>query len=398
MKKFLKKAFWPSILLTIVVLIKYEQHAWAYTLFSFVVIVLAIMLYINSNEKFYQNVLEKSEVHVSQIEKLLNITKKPTPGMYTTSSGDNISFLYKRLSIIEDELRQINATNLSTCKPNKSFVKASDRNPVFMSKITASKYISRMDNVRFDRGMNMVQNLHLPCKISCDITSSRSHHITYKTTLTSCTCPDFDNEKEPCKHMIALALAVGALLPVSDSIIEFNGAGMSDEIDHLNITRNSLALEIELLNKQLENTKDDLEEFAKKTVSAEKKYYYMLSSLSRARKIYKEYLDRNQVLVNDDDLMEKYIERFTDDRFERGVAISKDIATIKKNIKCSIECKIPSASIPNKHYDTTLYNCSCKDYDVHGLPCKHMIALALATKVIQPIKTERNTSCPTAST
>jgi len=339
----------------------------------------------------YMNDCNRYRDYIGKIEKNLGI--KP--------DNDDPNNIDKHLSRIEAKTNEINKINISFDDLDNTFVNASDCSPVFMSKSTASKYISRMDNVRFDRGVTMVPNLHLPCKISCDITSSRSHHITYKTTLTSCTCPDFDNEKEPCKHMIALALAVGALLPARDCNIEFNGAGLSDEVDHLNATRRALTSEIELLNKQLEKAKNDLNEITEKIASAKKEHNAALSSLAHVKDLLNQVADRDQVLIKDD-LMKKYNERFPDDRFERGVDISKNTSMIKeKIINCNIKCKMPSASIPNKYYYTTLEKCTCQSYiynNKEGLPCKHMIALAIATKVIQPANTERNTSCPTAST
>lgn len=48
-----------------------------------------------------------------------------------------------------------------------------------------------------------------PISVSSKIKSGDN---VYETTLTSCTCPDFHNRKEPCKHMLWLALQLGLLV------------------------------------------------------------------------------------------------------------------------------------------------------------------------------------------
>lgn len=398
MKKFLKIAFGPSLLLTIVVLIISEQHAWAYFFISVGVLILLYLLIKNSNEKHYEHKLQECEKYVCEIEKIVDRATDTRKTIYSFSD-DSLSIIDKRLEEIEKALNHISEIDVSLTRHLDTYIKASERNPVFMSKDTVSEYIRTMDKMLFASGINTVQRILPPCEVKCNVRSLR-HHKTYKTTLTSCDCSEF-KKKEPCKHMIALALAVGALLPVSDCNINFNGAGLSDEVDHLNATRRALTSEIELLNKQLEKAKNDLNEITEKIASAKKEHTAALSSLAHVKDLLNQVVDRDQVLIKDD-LMKKYNERFPDDRFERGVNISKNTSMIKERIiNCNIKCEMPSASIPNKYYYTTLKNCTCKSYicnNKEGLPCKHMIALAIATKAIQPANTERSTPCPTAYT
>ena len=53
----------------------------------------------------------------------------------------------------------------------------------------------------------------------------KSYDETYKTSLQSCTCADFSYKQTPCKHMLKLALEIGALDP-DDQLF-----GIPDEID-----------------------------------------------------------------------------------------------------------------------------------------------------------------------
>lgn len=52
-----------------------------------------------------------------------------------------------------------------------------------------------------------------------------SYDETYKTSLESCTCPDFSYKQTPCKHMLKLALEIGALDP-NDQLF-----GIPEEVD-----------------------------------------------------------------------------------------------------------------------------------------------------------------------
>lgn len=89
---------------------------------------------------------------------------------------------------------------------------------------------------------------------SAKITSE--HQNTYHTTLTSCTCMDFQIQKKPCKHMYRLAMEIGLLISIPTD-------GIETMISELN-EKAHLAQEKQLaLNKEkeiLEKTKKDLEE------------------------------------------------------------------------------------------------------------------------------------------
>ena len=59
-------------------------------------------------------------------------------------------------------------------------------------------------------GMRADENAE-PLRVSCTVTSLKSSGQ-YKTTLTSCSCPDHRSRRLPCKHMIALAIKVNAII------------------------------------------------------------------------------------------------------------------------------------------------------------------------------------------
>jgi len=49
-------------------------------------------------------------------------------------------------------------------------------------------------------------------KISC-IVKNKDNGNSYTVTLNSCTCPDYNKRKRPCKHMYRLAMAIGLIDP-----------------------------------------------------------------------------------------------------------------------------------------------------------------------------------------
>lgn len=50
-------------------------------------------------------------------------------------------------------------------------------------------------------------------KLCCEFKSSTKYDVIYRTTLDSCTCPDFSEYNKPCKHMYKLALELGVISP-----------------------------------------------------------------------------------------------------------------------------------------------------------------------------------------
>ena len=65
---------------------------------------------------------------------------------------------------------------------------------------------------RLERGIECgftPKKLNLDAKYAVIVGSSE--YKAYKTTLTKCTCPDFQKRKLPCKHIYYLALQTGAI-------------------------------------------------------------------------------------------------------------------------------------------------------------------------------------------
>ncbi len=82
--------------------------------------------------------------------------------------------------------------------------------PAFQALLAASKNATPQFMRSFSSGLEIVP----PLEVGASIRSGSGN--TYVTTLTSCSCPDFQCRKHPCKHMIFLAAQLG-LPPESNS-------------------------------------------------------------------------------------------------------------------------------------------------------------------------------------
>lgn len=70
-----------------------------------------------------------------------------------------------------------------------------------------------IDSFGTERGLRAVsENMEFfnLTQVECSVRSASGH--TYKTTLTSCTCPDHQARHSVCKHMVALAIHINAFL------------------------------------------------------------------------------------------------------------------------------------------------------------------------------------------
>ncbi len=88
----------------------------------------------------------------------------------------------------------------------------------FFTPELAAKYKERGSSMRLGRALTQGMLLeHLKTdKTTTPYTASATVHslhsgFTYQTTLTKCSCPDHQKRQEPCKHMLALAIYIGAI-------------------------------------------------------------------------------------------------------------------------------------------------------------------------------------------
>lgn len=83
----------------------------------------------------------------------------------------------------------------------------------FIGKPLVSKYIASMKTMRLSRALHEEIRIERPFELRAIVHSSSGE--IYKTSLTDCSCKDFDAKRKgiPCKHMIALALQVRAFSP-----------------------------------------------------------------------------------------------------------------------------------------------------------------------------------------
>lgn len=85
------------------------------------------------------------------------------------------------------------------------------------------KLYTRRVRERLDRAKS--EDITIGCRLSGTTYQVKSYDETYKTSLQSCTCADFSYKQTPCKHMLKLALEIGALNP-DDQLF-----GVPEEID-----------------------------------------------------------------------------------------------------------------------------------------------------------------------
>ena len=84
---------------------------------------------------------------------------------------------------------------------------------------------------RLTSALTQEMRIEAPFDISASIHSSSGE--TYRTTLYECDCPDFRNRRQPCKHMIRLALEAGLLLSADTSAAQRDIVSLSFQRDRL---------------------------------------------------------------------------------------------------------------------------------------------------------------------
>ena len=90
----------------------------------------------------------------------------------------------------------------------------------FFTEKGAREMLAAMETTRLERALKeriVFENIEVdhatsPHKVKTVANSAKSN-AKYRTSLVSCTCPDFQGRRLPCKHMIALAIRVGAVDP-----------------------------------------------------------------------------------------------------------------------------------------------------------------------------------------
>ena len=132
--------------------------------------------------------------------------------------------------------------------------------------------------------------------------SSTSFLPYYDTTLTNCTCDDFQYRKLPCKHIYRLAEELGLIEIVNRTSSEY----VREKLD---------------LIKQEDNIHDDPEQLK---------------------------------------------------RIEKARSSKMKILSIDKENQSAV-----FAGSGKTPYETTLISCTCRDFTVRKLPCKHMYRLAM---------------------
>lgn len=119
---------------------------------------------------------------------------------------------------------------------------------------------------RLFSSLNQSMSIVAPFDISACILSSSGNK--YRTTLYSCTCPDFAHRSSPCKHMLRLAAEVCLLLHFDTSDLKSDVSQMLAERSSLSNDISELSSEISAAQQQLTSLRDNLaslEEFLSHT-------------------------------------------------------------------------------------------------------------------------------------
>ncbi|MBQ3063959.1 MAG: YHYH domain-containing protein [Clostridia bacterium] len=94
-----------------------------------------------------------------------------------------------------------------------------DIDPNYFTDTQRTQFASALDKERAKRATTeplvfkdlKVNKDHTPYRVTCSVISHKSYQE-YQTSLISCTCKDYQTRRLPCKHMIALAIKVDAII------------------------------------------------------------------------------------------------------------------------------------------------------------------------------------------
>lgn len=111
---------------------------------------------------------------------------------------------------------------------------------------------------RLQSVLNSSMQISSPFNISAVIRSDSGE--SYSTTLYDCTCPDFTYRRQPCKHMLRLALEVGLLLSVNTEPLKQEISDLLSQRDTLLQESATIARDSELLTKKQQDFEQLLKE------------------------------------------------------------------------------------------------------------------------------------------
>lgn len=90
-------------------------------------------------------------------------------------------------------------------------------NPYFTDDLRKD-YLRSFETARLDRALSDDATVPVEIKLSAKFPSFTTPGAKYITTLTECQCDDYKNRGKPCKHMISLALFVGATYDMNKDV------------------------------------------------------------------------------------------------------------------------------------------------------------------------------------
>ena len=106
--------------------------------------------------------------------------------------------------------------------------------------------------------LNSSMSVASPFDISAAIRSDSGE--AYATTLYSCTCPDFMYRKQPCKHMLRLALELGLLLSVDTAPLQQEVRDLLNQREALLQESQQISNRMALLEKRQKDSESLLQE------------------------------------------------------------------------------------------------------------------------------------------
>lgn len=101
---------------------------------------------------------------------------------------------------------------------------------------------------RLTSALTQEMRIEAPFDISASIHSSSGE--TYRATLYGCDCPDFRNRKQPCKHMIRLAIETG-------SLVNFDVSSVRNELLSLSARRSAILADISRFETTISRLKSE---------------------------------------------------------------------------------------------------------------------------------------------
>lgn len=161
-----------------------------------------------------------------------------------------------------EETEKLKQRLTEALSPNDSIL------PSLANQYNAKNVIESIDNNRLSGAFNTNMSVKSLTVFSTIYSESKNQ---YTTTLTSCTCKDFEIHHKPCKHMLFLAYNIGLLQINQKTYSKIQNMIYEEQYESqkLDVRKRELSEEIKKCKRQIELLKREREELEKEKASLE---------------------------------------------------------------------------------------------------------------------------------